>query len=466
MALLALLALLIALVWLAAYLRFTGLSGGILLVAVTGIVLGRPFFHRNVGPLPVTIDRILLAAVGLFAIWLIRKNDLRLPTLSRTRVAAGALLFVLLASTLTHDWKTDGFQPLATWLFFYAIPLFAFALVQLLPLEKKDAQLWIAGLITLGGYLAFIGICETRELYGLVWPRFIVDASYAEFLGRARGPLLNPIGNGIVMTVAATASLLLAWKRRAPAIALGVGALVFTLMGIYLTRTRSVWLGAAAALWLVTALQVPRRLAIAGTCWALLAALLLVGTQWEKLNAFKRDRNVSVADMSESASLRPILATIAWKMFQDKPLFGFGFGQYGAEAAPYCAERDTELPLDRGRPYVQHNVFLSLLTETGLVGLVLLIWLIFSVAQDAVRVLFHSSATPWQRDLALLTLAALTSYVVNGMFHEVAIIPMVHFLVFTLSGLTCQVAVALHPQPHAHPLPTPTSDTVVPSLAS
>src|SRR4029079_4464899 len=102
------------------------------------------------------------------------------------------------------------------------------------------------------------------------------------------------------------------------------------------------------------------------------AAGLLVG--WEHFSAFKRDKDVSVEDMACSARLRLILAALAWQMFLDRPLLGCGFGQYVDEAPNYLSDRTTDLPLEKGRPYIQHNVFLGLLTETGIVGLGLFMW--------------------------------------------------------------------------------------------
>ncbi len=447
MAPLLLIASLAALLWLAVLLRYGGISTGVLLVALSGIVVGYPFFHRDVGPVPLTIDRGLLAIVAVAAGYLCWKRRAPLPPLHRTNLAASLFLLVLLASTLTHDWRANGFHPLATWLFFYALPFVGFALVQCTEYRPRLARIWLWSLAGLGLYLALIGLCETREWNTLVWPRFIVDAAYSEFLGRARGPLLNPIGNGILLTLGGAAAALIARRLRGYPRWLPILVVVLTGTGIVLTRTRSVWLGAAIACWVLFVTQVPRRWAVAGTCWALVLAVGLLATQWDRLNSFKRDRDVSVADMSESASLRPILATIAWKMFLDRPLLGFGLGQYGDASQPYCAERDTDLPLDKGRPFVQHNVYLSLLTETGLIGLAAYLGFLAAVVRDIFTILSHRSIDTGRRDLALLTAAGVTAYMVNGMFHEVAIIPMVHFVVFALAGWTSRIAWQLESAP-------------------
>ena len=83
---------------------------------------------------------------------------------------------------------------------------------------------------------------------------------------------------------------------------------------------------------------------------------------------FKRDKDLDAELTAESAKLRPILATVAWHMFLDRPLLGCGFAQYREVMPEYLADRSTDLPLEKVRPFVQHNVFLALLTETGLIG--------------------------------------------------------------------------------------------------
>jgi O-antigen ligase len=174
---------------------------------------------------------------------------------------------------------------------------------------------------------------------------------------------------------------------------------------------------------------------------ACLGSLLVVGVvglaaSWEHLTAFKRDKAVSVEDMAESAQLRPILATVAWHMFLDNPLLGCGFGQYVAVSPEYLSDRSTELPLEKARPYIQHNVFLGLLTETGIVGLGLFVVLLACWSRDAWQVWRSEAAPLWARQCALLMLGMLGVYFANGMFHNVAVIPMFNMLLFYLAGVT------------------------------
>ena len=123
-------------------------------------------------------------------------------------------------------------------------------------------------------------------------------------------------------------------------------------------------------------------------------------------------------------------------MLLDRPLLGCGYHQYSTEHLAYTADRATDLPVEKGRGYVQHNVFLALLAETGLVGLGLFVALLAVWSRDAWRLWRRTSLPVVHRQQGLLLLAAVAVYVVNGMFHDVSCIPMANMTLFFLAGVT------------------------------
>jgi multidrug efflux pump subunit AcrB len=56
-------------------------------------------------------------------------------------------------------------------------------------------------------------------------------------------------------------------------------------------------------------------------------------------------------------------------MFCDHPVFGVGFGRFYDRKLPYLSDRSQNFELESLRPLHHHNTLLSVLTETGLVGL-------------------------------------------------------------------------------------------------
>ncbi|MEM9825401.1 MAG: hypothetical protein AAF958_02370 [Planctomycetota bacterium] len=100
-----------------------------------------------------------------------------------------------------------------------------------------------------------------------------------------------------------------------------------------------------------------------------------------------------------------LLAVVAWEMFQGKPLVGHGFGRYFSASGPYHTDRSNQMPLEEARPYMQHNVLLSLLV------VMLIAW----------RISRSRDADPDSRDFASLVLATLAAYFINGSFQDVTI---------------------------------------------
>jgi O-antigen ligase len=213
------------------------------------------------------------------------------------------------------------------------------------------------------------------------------------------------------------------------------------LFGIYSTLTRSVWMGAGLGLFVILALSVPGRWRYGVVVSAVLAGIIVPVVGWDNLMVFKREKGVEAEVSADSAKLRPILAAVAWKMFQERPLLGCGYGQYSNEMTAYLSDRSLDMPLETARPYVQHNVFLGLLTETGLIGMTLFAALLAYWAWAAWLLWSHPHATEWMRLVGLLFLATLGAYLPNAMFHDMSLIPMVNMSLFFLAGASTGLSV-------------------------
>jgi O-antigen ligase len=312
-------------------------------------------------------------------------------------------------------------------------------------------------LVVFGVYLALTAVAEHYEINSLIFPRYIVQSASsadAEFVGRARGPFLTPVSNGIALSICFAASLMLwPWLAKATDCAADVlktrirrlmllPLYLLFLVAIYFTLTRSIWMSGALVLAVVVGLALPWSWRMPILVGGLIVTVAFSVAKWDDLMAFKRDKNLDAGKVAESVELRPVLARIAWNMFLDRPLFGCGYAQYTNEHVNYLADRTTDLPLEKGRGYIQHNVFFSLLTETGLLGLGLFLALCAFWARDAWR-LWQSEAAPLAaRQMGLLMLAMLGVYFINGCFHDVSVTPMANMALFFLAG----VAAGLRPE--------------------
>ena len=133
--------------------------------------------------------------------------------------------------------------------------------------------------------------------------------------------------------------------------------------------------------------------------------------------------------------MRPLFAEIAWDMFQDKPVLGVGFAQYPKAKYPYLQNAHTTKPLLTTRGLMQHNVFLAYVVDMGVVGLAALSSLLATAFFVSWRVWQNQSIDLWARQFALANVVLLIGYAVNGMFHDVSIIPMMHMLLFFWLGV-------------------------------
>jgi O-antigen ligase len=91
---------------------------------------------------------------------------------------------------------------------------------------------------------------------------------------------------------------------------------------------------------------------------------------------------------------------------------------------------------------MQHNILLAYLTETGLVGMGLLVTMLTSMSVQAWRLWQNQQHDMLVRLFGLLMLAILLNYIINGMFHDVSIIPLANALIVFFAGLVSNLSTA------------------------
>ncbi len=409
------------------------------LVLVCGVVAGPLFYSFQVGT-QLSVDRILLVVVVAKCFVLVWNRQVGQFQLRHIDCMLVLLTLWLLLSSIPASAPPKEMSPSSRWLTFMAIPLAMYGIARLSQVTTQDLRILTSALIGLGIFLGITGIFEVANLHALVIPRYIVDPTNWEFLGRARGPLLNPTGNGVVLTIAFSGSLvrlLQASQRRDQIIYLLATCVIG--IGIVATLTRSVWIGGTlvvmCASWIHLRRYVP---AMALIGMSLLVMAVTVAPQ-DNLIAMKRDKHLSAADAQRSIELRPVLAMIAWEMFKDSPLIGHGYGGYFDTSLPYLSSRSQEMSFDAVRPYMQHNVILSLMVDAGLIATCLFLGSIGYLGIAAWRLATSRQFDSEVRTVGMLMLGCLSSYLFNGMFHDVSVIPMANNFLFLLAGVTTTV---------------------------
>jgi len=439
MELLILLGLITTLPWLGRFLPQARIVPLAAIVLAAGVVVGPLYLSFQLGT-QLSIDRILLVAVVAKCCMMLWHNREARPSLQHLDCLLGLLAVWLLLSALPATTPPKEMSPTSRWLTFIAIPLAMYGVTRASNITLSDLRWLINAIIGLGIYLGIIGVLEVANLHALIFPRYIADPTNWEFFGRARGPLLNPTGNGVVMTIAFSAAVtrLLQGRTRSDHVRFGIATCIIGI-GIVATLTRSVWIGGMLVGlcigWVYLRRYMPT-LALFGMAILVLAATV---APQDNLGAMKRDKHLSAADALRSIQLRPVLALVAWNMFQDSPLTGHGYGGYFHSSLPYLSSRSHAAALDAVRPYMQHNVLLSLLVDAGLIGAGLFAAAIVLMGIAGWQLARNAQLAPEVRTLGMMMLGCLAGYMFNGMFHDVSVIPMANNFLLLFAGVTASV---------------------------
>jgi len=430
-------AVLVGLIWSVVFvLRGSLLEAGLVLLVV-GYCFGHRLLSFDLGPIPLTLDRLMLC--GLLLVYAIQRRlglaDPKPPTWSD--LALFGLAGLLLLSTFAGNWQVDvpgKVSPVWRLVAGYLMPVALYWIVRQSRVTRRGLTNVYAFLTLLGLYLAVTALAEVAQQWWLVYPTYIRDAGAGIHFGRARGPVLQSQSLGLYLVICLLCAWM--WRRR-----LGrVGQLVLIalsglfLAAIFFTYTRCVWMGLAAGALIVLGLCLRRgwRPLVLGS--AVAAGLLAAVLCWDRLVGLERDG--SAATSRSSVRQRASFTYVSWKMFLDRPLLGVGFGQFPDAVKPYLSDRSTSLHLENIRDYPHHNTFLSLLTETGLVGMGLFVAVLCGWARGAWRMYSSVSAPEWVRGQGLAMLGVLAIFVCPSMFFDLTYSPHDHWLVFFLAGVT------------------------------
>ncbi len=360
-----------------------------------------------------------VAAAGLLLAW---------PRPLRTALDAPVLAFVGLA-ILSDLWAPDGPPPLAYATLWRAVLGF-FVVAHGLRLLPREAPLKLV-------YCACAGLALS-SLVGLLQYRTGVDLVYLSHL-RATPALVDApgvpgrfgamgfftsrltFGHGATVLAAFLLGGLAAGAVPRRRIWIAAGAAVLGLAAVAATFDRAAWLatGAAAALITIGSPSRVRRALLPALALMLLLASLHGGIRERFGSSFSAGAN----------SDRVFLWTQAMRIIRDHPLRGVGFGNYPRVCGRYYDQVDPAF----GMRTWAHNLELSTLAETGPLGLLALLWLLFTAAVALRRRLRPGG-------LALGGLAALIAFFVIAQAHDVLYDTKVMYGLWLLLGLSLSPA--------------------------
>jgi O-antigen ligase len=196
-----------------------------------------------------------------------------------------------------------------------------------------------------------------------------------------------------------------------------------------LSYSRAAWISLAVAfiVFLIIKLKINYRFIIAGI-------ILLVGFYFlysfeifMKLEKNRQDSSKSyiehIQSMSNISSDASNLERInrwqcAFRMFNERPIFGWGPGTYQFKYAPFQHSREkTTISTNAGDRGNAHSEYIGPLAESGVFGLLTVLAIIILVSYTAVK-LYKRTDSKDVKFLVLMALISLFTYFVHGLLNN------------------------------------------------
>jgi O-antigen ligase len=351
-----------------------------------------------------SVDRyVMLLVIGSVLVREWRHRDGRLATRPVDWLLAVTLIYAATSAWVVGELSTeDGrFELLDR---FGVMPFVLFFLAPLVFRTERDRRVLLGTLVAIGTYLGITAILETTGPKGVIVPSYITDPAQGIHQDRARGPFLDAGANGLALYMCAVASTIAFTKWRNPRwriFALLVAGLC--LVGVLLTLTRAVWLGALVAtpVALLSA-RGARRFLVPG----MLAGLVLIVAAFAMIPGLQ-DRAERRRGDKQPVWDRQNSNSAAIRMLEDRPLFGFGWSRFKEESPPYYRQ-SNDFPL--GETGNLHNVYLSNAVDLGLVGLALWIAALLAALGGAIVRRGPPELVAWKVGLLAVTLSVLITW--------------------------------------------------------
>jgi O-antigen ligase len=406
-----------------------------------GYVLGPPLWTMHVGPIPVTADRVLLLGLAMIAVWQWRQGRLKPGVMTGFDWLLVALLayFTIRCAITPAPPPGEGSTVKPWWKLIAAfwVPAAIYLTARAAPRSERSWRAALGLLAALGVFLALTGFAEIGKQWWAVFPRYIADPTLGTHFGRARGPALNSASLGVFLTICFWAAwMLIPRATRLGQVALA-GALVLLAAAVYLTYTRSTWMGLAGGLAIIPIWQLPRHWRLPAALGMVMCGAVGIAALGHRITELKRKDTDASAE--HSVYQRASFVYVSMRMFRDAPVFGCGLGRFYDMKLPYLADRSQQLELESLRKLDHHNTLLGVLVETGFVGFTLFMALLAGWVRAAWRLAADAARPSWQRTQGLFALATTFTYLASALFHDLTLSPTEHWLLFFAAGMTIGV---------------------------
>ena len=297
------------------------------------------------------------------------------------------------------------------------------------------------------GYLQYAYTEGASWANSLIWPKFIVAANQGVDMIRTRGPFRNASVQSSFLVSLFYMNLYSARRIRGGyRVAIWLQCALIPL-AIFFTGVRAGYLafllcGVVWFLWADRFRAGRLKLAVAGI-------VLTIGVLvfWGNLAGTNR-RTGGIAQMGPMRA-RKILAAQAWDIVKTYPMAGVGFGHFFDHQAQMPRDPQSLAGLHLVM-VAQHNVFLTMVSEAGLIGLIGLLAVFLAVFRESLS-LYHKippTATGWvSREFVVVFWIIMLNFIACGMFRDMFWEIPNCVLLWTMAGLVIGYNRLLEPHP-------------------
>lgn len=200
--------------------------------------------------------------------------------------------------------------------------------------------------------------------------------------------------------------LLLLCRRDAPPVRklFSGGLIVVGLFAVFLTLSRGTWLGALVTYLLWGRYQTWRTMLALSTAFTLLVFFFGPDSVMQRAELLK--------SQAGTASGRTPIWEVAAHLIKERPLLGYGYGP-GIFTPLYEKERVSHTAPEANVPH-EHNLFIALLIQNGIVGFLLYLWFFFGVIVLIFRAVRRLEAGPARELLIVVGAGVVGEYLVHA----------------------------------------------------
>jgi O-antigen ligase len=391
----------------------------LIITFLTPLAVNIKDFDDNLS-LSLPTEPLLFGILCLFFIKLLFDRDLMPAKLFRHPVTIAILFYILwmFTTSVTSEIPIVSFKYLLSRLWFI-VPFYFMMVLVFRKTRFIKSFMWLyvvalIGIIVYSTYNLFVWGFSENAAHWVMSPFYNDHTAYGAAIS-----FFVPVVVGM---------LFIKRYSNTERMMLGIAS-VFLLGGLILSYSRAAWIGvvAALAIALIFLLRIKLRWVIAAI--ALLAALFYGFEQQiiMKMEKNKQDASVNLAEHVQSISNISSDASnlerlnrwnAAFRMFSERPFWGWGPGTYQFLYAPFQKSKDkTIISTNAGDKGNAHSEYIGPLTEEGVIGLLSVLAILGTVIWTMINI-WKKARSPEVKKVALFFFLGLVTYYVHGVLNN------------------------------------------------